>query len=150
LDAFLQSIPGEKLATNELAMLEHLKHLIMDIERVGDHANNLAEFALEIQKKKNRLTKYGRKELNNLSKCVLKNYALSLKAFKTNNLKIVDKIIIGEDEVDGLEKKYKQNHIERLKKRICDPELDTIYVESLRNLERISDHAINIALSLIY
>ena len=52
--------------------------------------------------------------------------------------------------IDELEKKYKANHIDRLKRKICQPEADTIFVESLRNLERISDHAYNLVLTLIY
>lgn len=150
MESFLECIPGEKLGQKEQEMLEDLKHLITDIERVGDHANNLAEFAKEIESKKHGLTKYGRKELKSLSAKVLKNYGLALKALKTENKKFVNQVINGEDEVDNLEKSFKQNHIERLKKKICNPELDTIFVESLRNLERISDHSYNIALSLIY
>lgn len=150
VESFLESIPGEKLGLKEQEMLEDLKHLITDIERVGDHANNLAEFAKEIESKKRGLSKYGRRELKSLSSRVLKTYGLSLKALKTENRKFVDLVTKGEDEIDKLEKKFKQNHIERLKKKICNPEMDTIFLESLRNLERISDHSYNIALSLIY
>ncbi len=96
------------------------------------------------------MTKYGRKELKFISAKVLKTYGLALKALKTEDKKFVDQVIKGEEEIDDLEKTYKNNHIERLKKKICDPELDTIFVECLRNLERISDHSYNIALSLIY
>lgn len=150
LESFLESIPGEKLGPEELKKLEDLKHLITDIERVGDHANNLAEFAREIESKKRGLSKYGRKELKTLSRRVLKTYGFALKALKTENRKFVDQVIKEEDEIDDLEKTFKLNHIERLKKKICNPEMDTIFVESLRNLERISDHSYNIALSLIY
>jgi phosphate:Na+ symporter len=150
MESFLESIPGEKLGPDELKKLEDLKHLITDIERVGDHANNLAEFAQEIEEKKHKLSKYGRKELKTLSGRVIKTYGLALKALKTEDRKIVDQVIEEEDKNDDLEKTFKLNHIERLKKKICNPEMDTIFVESLRNLERISDHAYNIALSLIY
>jgi hypothetical protein len=96
------------------------------------------------------MTKYGCKELKSISAKVLKTYGLALKALKTEDKKFVDQVIKGEEEIDDLEKTYKNNHIERLKKKICNPELDTIFVECLRNLERISDHSYNIALSLIY
>jgi phosphate:Na+ symporter len=59
-------------------------------------------------------------------------------------------VIQSEDEVDHMEKKFKRNHVERLKKGMCQPEADPIFVETLRNLERISDHSYNIALALIY
>ena len=147
---FLESVPGDRLNPNEQETLENLKHYITDIERVGDHANNLAEFARKIEKKKIKITKYGRKELRILFKRVLRNYGEALKAVKAGNKKHVNHVIKWEDEIDALEKEFKRNHIERLKQQICHPEADTIFVESLRNLERISDHAYNIILSLIY
>ena len=147
---FLESIPGDRLNPNEQETLENLKHYVTDIERVGDHANNLAEFARKIEKKKIKITKYGRKELRILFRRVLRNYGEALKAVKSGNKKHVNHVIKWEDEIDALEKEFKRNHIERLKQQICHPEADTIFVESLRNLERISDHAYNIILNLIY
>ena len=149
LENFLESIPGDRLNPDEQEKLEDLKHYITDIERVGDHANNLAEFARKIDKKKIKITKYGRKELRTLFKRVLSNYGAALKAIKSGNKKYVNNVIKLEDEIDALEKEFKRNHIERLKQNICNPEADTIFVESLRNLERISDHAYSIVLSLI-
>ena len=129
--------------------MEDLKHIITDIERVGDHAVNLAEFAKTIDKKGIKISKFGRKELRTIFKQVLSNYGLALKAIKSGEKKYVNHVIKLEDEIDALEKEYKRNHINRMKQKICDPEADTIFVESLRNLERISDHAYNIVLSLI-
>ena len=149
LESFLESIQGEKLNPNDRATLENLKHHVTDIERVGDHANNLAEFSRKIEKKKIKITKYGRKELRSMFRRVLTNYGVSLKAIKTGNIKYVKNVIKREDEIDIMEKQFKRNHIERMKQKICNPEADTIFVESLRNLERISDHAYNIVLSLI-
>jgi phosphate:Na+ symporter len=149
LENFLESIPGDKLNPNEQGTLEDLKHIITDIERVGDHAVNLAEFAKTIDKKGIKISKFGRKELRTIFKQVLSNYGLALKAIKSGEKKYVNHVIKLEDEIDALEKEYKRNHINRMKQKICDPEADTIFVESLRNLERISDHAYNIVLSLI-
>ncbi len=150
LESFLESIPGDRLNINEQETLENLKHHVTDIERVGDHANNLAEFARIIDKKKIKITKYGRKELRTLFRQVLRNYGEALKAIEFGNKKYVNHVIKWEDEIDALEKEFKRNHIQRLKQKICYPEADTIFVESLRNLERISDHAYNIVISLIY
>lgn len=148
LEGFLESIPGDKLNPTDQDTLEDLKHLITDIERVGDHANNLAEYASEIADNKIDISKDAKKELKTISGLVIHNYQASLKALKTENKKMISKIAKREDEIDTLEKKFRQNHIERLKKKICHPEADTIFNDTLRNLERISDHAYNIALSL--
>ena len=87
LENFLESIPGDKLNPDDQKTLENLKHFVTDIERVGDHANNLAEFARKIDKKKIKITKYGRKELRTLFKRVLHNYGGALKAIKSGNKK---------------------------------------------------------------
>lgn len=147
---FLESVPGEKVSPQEHDTLEKLKHLVTDIERVGDHAVNLAQFAKQMDKKEVRVSKYARKELKTLFNLVAHNYAIALKAFKKDDKALVNQVVESEDEIDKLEKKYKRNHIQRMKKKICNPEADTIFVETLRNLERISDHSYNIALSLIY
>ena len=100
--------------------------------------------------KKISVSKAGQKELKTLFKKVLQNYKVTLKALKSGDEKMVTRVLTLEEEIDALEKQYKLNHIERLKKKICHPEADTIFIESLRNLERISDHAYNLALTLIY
>jgi phosphate:Na+ symporter len=147
---FMEDVPGEKLNLAEHAMLERLKHLVTDIERVGDHAVNLAEFARQIEKKDIKISKTARKELKEFFKIVSDTYAMSLKAFKKEDYSLVEQVVQNEDEVDRLEKKCKRGHVERLRKGLCQPEADPIFVETLRNLERISDHSYNIALSLKY
>ncbi len=150
VNRFMEEIPGEKLNPEERSLLEKLKHLVMDIERVGDHAVNLAEFALRMDKKSIKFTKFAHKELEILFDTVTDHYGIALKAFKKNDLSLMDQVTQSEDDVDKMEKKFKKNHIERLRKGLCQPEADPIYVETLRNLERISDHSYNIVISLIY
>jgi phosphate:Na+ symporter len=150
VNRFMESIPGDKLNLEERATLEKLKHIVTDIERVGDHAVNLAEFALRMEKKEIKFTKYAHKELEALFGTVAENYHVSLEAIKKNDRALMDQVIASEDDVDGMEKRFKKNHVKRLREGLCQPEADPIFVETLRNLERISDHSYNIALSLIY
>jgi len=150
VDHFMEGIPTEKLNEGDRATLAKLNHLVTDIERVGDHAVNLAEFALQMEKKEIKFTKYARKELKDMFDTVVEQYGTALKAFKQQDLSLLEQVTRVEDEVDKMEKTFKKNHIKRLRKGLCQPEADPIYVETLRNLERISDHAYNIGLSLIY
>jgi len=147
---FMEDVPAEKLNPAEHTMLERLKHLVTDIERVGDHAVNLAEFAHQMDKKNIKFSKFARKELKEFFTLVIETYSVALNAFAASNLSLLDQVAQNEEKVDRIEKKCKRNHIARLRKGLCQPEADPIYVETLRNLERISDHAYNIALCLKY
>ena len=150
LDRFIDDIPADKLNPADRAELGRIRHIITDIERVGDHAVNLAEFALQMEKKKINFSKYARKELALLFDTVIENYITALKAFKKEDLSLLEQVAQLEEKIDEMEKQYKKNHIERLKKGLCQPEADPIYLDTLRNLERISDHSYNIALSIKY
>ena len=145
---FMEEIPGDKLNSEERSLLEKLKHMVTDIERVGDHAVNLAEFAQQMDKKGIKITKFAHKELESLFSTVAENYSNALKAFKKNDLALKKQVIRNEDDVDKLEKKFMKNHIARLRKGLCQPEADPIFVETLQNLERISDHSYNIVLGI--
>ncbi|MEA3459672.1 MAG: PhoU domain-containing protein, partial [Chloroflexota bacterium] len=89
------------------------------------------------------------KELGLLFEKVKQAYDLSIKSLKTDDRKLAQKVLEIEDEVDILDAKFRESHMRRLEEGVCSPEADVIYVESLRNLERISDHADNIAGSIL-
>jgi len=76
-------------------------------------------------------------------------YKDSIQALKTEDKELAAKVIKLEDQIDAFEKKFKRNHIRRLKAGTCNIRLDVIFTDTLRNLERIGDHADNIANSVI-
>ena len=89
------------------------------------------------------------KELGDMFDLVEKTYSTAIKSLKTKNkdlAKVAEKL---EDDVDDLERKLKETHVERVRHGVCKPEADSIFIETLRNLERISDHADNIAYDVI-
>ena len=149
-DIFMEGIPADKLNQEDRKNLDRLKHVVTDIERVGDHAVNIAEFAQQMEKREIQFTKYAHQELKEMFETVAEAYGGALKAFDQHDHLLMDIVIQAEDEVDDMEKKFKKNHVRRLRKGLCMPEADPIFVETLRNLERISDHAYNIALSILY
>jgi phosphate:Na+ symporter len=89
------------------------------------------------------------KELSGMFDLVEETYSTAVKSLKTRNnelAKVAEKL---EDDVDVLERKLKESHVERMRTGVCDPQADAIFVETLRNLERIGDHADNIAYDVI-
>ena len=76
-------------------------------------------------------------------------YKDSIEALKKEDKELAKKVTELEDKIDAFEKKFKRNHIRRLKAGTCDIRADVIFTDTLRNLERIGDHADNIASSIL-
>jgi phosphate:Na+ symporter len=148
-EEFIDKIREEELGENDTVWRMKLLAILTDIERVGDLCQNLAEFAAERNKQEISFSKTAIKHLEEMFTLVEKTYATAVKALQTRNKDIAKVAENLEDEVDVLERKLKEAHRERMREGVCMPEADTIFVETLRNLERMSDHADNIALDVI-
>jgi len=146
---YLDRIPTNELSDAEFQKHIRLIHAITDIERTADLANNIAGSALDKIKKDIEFTKIAEKEMNTMYKKARLAYKNSVKALKTDDKELAAKVLKLEDQIDSLEKRFKRNHIRRLKAGICDVRTDVIFTDTLRNLERIGDHADNIADSVI-
>lgn len=145
IDRFLDDIPSEILSARELRKLAYFRHSISDIERVGDHANNLVELAEKKLKVGVSFSKDAVKELETMSWKTKLIYETALVVFGDENKKLVQRVLDLEDEIDVLEKTFEENHFRRIEEKICNPLLGIIFVDILRNLERVADHSTNIA-----
>ncbi len=144
-DRYLDRIPTNELSEAEFQKHIRLDHALTDIERTADLANNIAVSAMDKILKEKKFTKIGEEEMKTLFKKARLSYKTSIKALKKNDKELAAKVIKLEDSIDSLEKRFKRNHIRRLKAGICDVRSDVIFTDTLRNLERIGDHADNIA-----
>jgi len=149
IESFVDVIMDRDLSEKELQKCIQLSHNVTDIERVADLANNLAEACQEKLRKNISFSPQAQKELGLLFEKVRQAYDLSIKSLKTDDRKLAQRVLEIEDEVDTLEARFRDSHMRRLEEGVCSPKADVIYVESLRNLERISDHADNIAASIL-
>jgi phosphate:Na+ symporter len=89
------------------------------------------------------------KELDQLWRHTLCTFSSAIKAFQDNDKLLARKVCEMESEFDKLYWQTRQRHIERLEAGICNPEANVIFTEILRNLERISDHADNLGVSVM-
>ncbi len=126
-----------------------IKNLIMDIERVADLSEDMAQCALERIEKGIPFTSKGSEELRQASKQVLDVYKLSIIAFSSSDRELAREVCRKENEFDRLYWQIRQSHIERLEAGECHAQEDVIFTETMRALERISDHADNIGISII-
>ena len=146
---FIDKIREEELNKVDAIWRIKLLAILTDIERVGDLASNIAEFVIEKLKNGISFSHEGSRDITRMFDLVEETYSTAINALKNKNkdlAKVAEKL---EDEIDVLERKLKQGHVERVRTGVCDPQADTIFVETLRNLERIGDHADNIAYDVI-
>jgi len=146
---YLILISQRSLSSKQSKRLTDLMNIVNDIERVGDHAENLAELTEE---KINEKLPFSEKALNELKFMFSKvQFSLnkSITALKNRDIKLAQEVALNEDEIDKIEKELRHNHIKRLNQGVCYPESGVIFLDLISNLERVGDHANNISLMVI-
>ena len=146
---YLDRIPTNELSDAEFQKHIKLLHAITDIERTADLSNNIAVSAMNKINKEKKFTEIAIEEMNIMFKKVRLSYKDSIEALENEDKELAVKVTKLEDQIDAYEKKFKKNHIRRIKEGTCDIRSDIIFTDTLRNLERIGDHADNIASSLL-
>ena len=126
-------------------MISETYHTINDIERIGDHATNIVELASGRIENKLELSNEALNEIKEIYNKTLESVNLSIRNYSNNNLIDLNDIEFIEDEIDSLERNFRVNNIKRLNAKQCTADSGIIFFDLLSNLERIGDHANNIA-----
>ena len=150
LDMFVNHIYLTDLDENQQMRAFQLKSLVVDIERIADLAENLAESAQQKIEDEVIFTEFGIKAIETLSENVFQSLKFAHAALRTRDISLAHQVVTRESQFDIMYLTERQKHIKRLEENICSPEADVIFLDSLRNLERISDHTENIAEQVIY
>jgi phosphate:Na+ symporter len=149
IDRYLMQLSRQDLSRAQTRKLAILGHSITDIERVGDHANNLAELVEQKSEEGLIFPESATSELQSMFKKVRSAYDTAIEVLEKDNRDLCDYVLDIERDVDTMEKEYEENHLKRLKEGICEPVTGPVFVDMLRNLERVSDHASNIASAVL-
>lgn len=145
LSEFLLKISNDGLNDKQSRVVKNLMYTVIDLERIGDHAENIAELAQKLEKAGRHFSEYGVNDLESMRKAVEGSMDCAIEARANGSLDMVRKSFRYEDEVDNLEEEIREKHIERLARNECASETGVIFLNALTNLERVSDHANNIA-----
>jgi phosphate:Na+ symporter len=150
ITGFLVKISSLDLDVGERNTVGSFYHVVNDIERVGDHAENIMEFSADFIKNPNLFSETAIGELKKVSDDIENVLSSAIDMFEKRvyNHDELERILNKEEGVDESVKIYKRNHVDRLNKQICTPTSGVIFINMLTDLERVSDHAANIALSL--
>ena len=145
LGAYLVELSGLPISGADSAQAAKLLKLIGDLERLSDHAVNLAESAEELRQKDAQFTPEAMGELDLLTEAVLEILDMALNSFLNNDLEAAARVEPLEEVIDRLKEQLRTNHILRLQQGGCTIDAGFIWSDLLTNLERTADHCSNIA-----
>lgn len=145
LAEYLVRINDLPLTENQYKSVKNLLYTISDLERVGDHSENLAEIAVEKKEKQIEFSADAGRELADMSGYVRKSLEAALIARSSESMESIREVAKYEDIVDEMESDLRETHIERLAVGQCSAGCGVVFLDVISNLERISDHAYNIA-----
>lgn len=145
---YLVKINQTTLPIEDLKTIGALFHVANDIERIGDHAENVADAARKRKEEGVSISKEAQKELGEMLEMVNQLIQYAIDMFVKNNEQHMKEIIDLEEKVDVKERELQCAHVERLTRGECTPEAGMIFSDVVSGLERVADHATNIAFSI--
>lgn len=146
---YLVKINRTTLPIEDLKSIGALFHVVNDIERIGDHAENMADFASQRKESGVRFSSFAQHEMGEMLDMVNTIIRYSVDMFVTSKEEHLQDILKLENAVDNKERELQKAHIERLTQNLCSPEAGMIFSDVISSLERIADHATNIAFSVL-
>jgi len=136
------------LSGYEALLIGKMFQIVSDIERIGDHAENIAEYAMRVENNGLKFSESAVEELKKLSAVTLTMVNKALDVYEHELESKLQEVNSLEQEVDKLADEFVDNHINRLKVANCDPNSGVIFTDMISDLERSADHANNIAFAL--
>ena len=145
---YLVKINQTNLPIEDLKSIGALFHVVNDIERIGDHAVNVADNARTRKVKELSFSKEAQFEMGKMMDKVNTIIRYSIEMFAEGKYEHMTAISVLEDEIDHLERELQQAHIDRLTRDECTPDAGMLYSDIVSGLERVADHAVNIAFAI--
>lgn len=132
----------------DLDQVHRMTLTVSDIERLSDHAENIIEYGQQVRSGRAVISPEAQKELRSMCELTLESVELCLDIFATGDYSRFAEAEALENQVDRAREQLTQNHIQRFLDTTCDPRGGVLFCDMITDLERCSDHAINIAASL--
>ena len=124
-------------------------HVLNDLERIGDHAENFYEIGEEMNKKSLGFSDRAKGDIRNMHLLILDMLAISKDAFENLNKDKLPDLVALENKVDGLKKELTASHFARLAEGNCSMDVSPYYSSAIAGLERVADHLVNVGYSIV-
>jgi len=145
---YLVKINQTTLPIEDQKSIGALFHIVNDIERIGDHAENVADAAKRRKETGVSFSKEAQHELGEMLDMVNTIIRFSVEMFSTGTDELAEDVRQLEDAIDEKEREIQKSHIQRMTKNLCTPEASMIFSDIVSGLERVADHATNIAFAM--
>lgn len=142
---YLVKLSNLPLTEDQHVVVSNLFYSVSDIERVGDHVENIAEL-VDVKEGVDKIefSEQALQDLKSIMGLVTNSFAYAMSAREHSDISDAKKVVKYEDMVDNMEEELREQHIERLSKQLCKPTNGVVFLDIISNLERISDHAYNL------
>ena len=142
---YLVKLSQVDLSEDDKILISTSYHTVSDIERIGDYAENISEYAEKMEADKLTFSPKAISEIQTLKATITNLYDEVMKTYKEVTLDYIDKVNEYEESVDRQKEEMGEHHIERMNKGECTPEVGAIYLSLASNAERVADHMTNVA-----
>lgn len=142
---YLAELAQHSLTKEQSNEVSALMHAVNDLERIGDHAENITRLAEDKVENRLPLSEQAVTQLQEMQAKVDQMLALAIEAFEESDFLLAGQVVDHDDEVDNMERSLRKSHISRISEQICFPPSGIIFLDVISNLERIADHTTNFA-----
>lgn len=148
LTSFLIKLSAEQLNGQDKATVGAYFHVLNDLERIGDHAQNFYELSQEMKKKGLTYSQVAQNEIGSMCDTVLAMFAVAKDIFENLNFGRLSELTNYENQVDGMKKSLTDNHFDRLSSNNCSVTHSPYFTSTVTGLERVADHLVNVGYSI--
>lgn len=145
---FLIKLSSQEISETDEKKVSSFYHVTSDMERIGDYAENITEYAQRLAVAKAEFSPHALEEIREMDGHLTELYKNVELTFSNHNLSYMGKIMQEEDATDAMCKTMQQSHIRRTDEGRCSPEAGAVFLQLAVNMERIGDHMFNIANSV--
>lgn len=145
---YLVKLSQVDLSEEDKQLIGTTYHTISDIERIGDYAENISEYAEKLENDGVAFSEGAIKEIGTLKDTINNLYNFVMKTYKEATIDYIADVNYYEESVDKLKEEMSEHHIERMNNGTCTPEVGALYLSLASNAERVADHMTNIAFAV--
>lgn len=149
ITAFLTKLSGKTLSLTDERKVGTYYHVVIDLERVGDYAENLTEYSASLKEENLDFSEDAKAELKELTDKINVLFDKAMYSFDKRDENSLSAVDVAEEDVDAFTKELENRHVDRLKRGQCTAQTGSVYLQTVSNLERVGDHITNVAFSIM-